>query len=82
MTDQSDHQPHIGYEDLREWIVKAQALGEVKVVKGANLHEDIGLAAEAILRAENGPCVIFDEIEGCAPGFRVLLICSPASART
>jgi 4-hydroxy-3-polyprenylbenzoate decarboxylase len=73
MTDQSDHQPHIGYEDLREWIVKAQALGEVKVVKGANLHEDIGLAAEAILRAENGPCVIFDEIEGCAPGFRVLL---------
>ncbi len=36
-------------------------------------QEDIGLAAEAVLRAENGPCVVFDDIPGCAKGFRVLL---------
>ena len=42
-------------------------------VKGASWQEDIGLAAEAILRDENGPCVVFDDIPGCPKGFRVLL---------
>ena len=42
-------------------------------VKGASWQEDIGLAAEAILREENGPCVVFDEMPGCPKGFRVLL---------
>ena len=42
-------------------------------VKGASWQEDIGLAAEAILREENGPCVVFDEVPGCPKGFRVLL---------
>jgi len=42
-------------------------------VKGASWQEDIGLAAEAVLRAENGPCVVFDDVQGCPKGFRVLL---------
>ena len=42
-------------------------------VKGASWQEDIGLAAEAVLRAENGPCVVFDDIPGCPKGFRLLL---------
>jgi 4-hydroxy-3-polyprenylbenzoate decarboxylase len=45
----------------------------VRTVRGANWQEDIGLAAEAILRAENGPCVVFDDIPGCPKGFRLLL---------
>jgi UbiD family decarboxylase len=65
--------PHIAYEDLREWLALATRLGEVREVKGASWQEDIGLAAEAILRAENGPCVVFDEVPGCAKGFRLLL---------
>ncbi len=40
---------------------------------GANWQEDIGLAAEAMLRAENGPCVVFDDVPGSPKGFRVLL---------
>ena len=51
----------------------ADRLGEVRTVKGANCEEDIGLAAEAVLRAENGPCVVFDDIPGCPKGFRLLL---------
>ena len=51
----------------------ADRLGEVRHVKGATWQEDIGLAAEAILRAENGPCVVFDEVPGCPKGFRLLL---------
>ena len=40
-------------------------MGEVRTVKGANCEEDIGLAAEAVLRAEHGPCVVFEDIPGC-----------------
>ena len=29
--------------------------------------------AETILREENGPCVVFDEVPGSPKGFRVLL---------
>ena len=61
------------YGDLREWLVRAEQLGEVRHVHGATWEEDIGLAAEAMLRAENGPCVVFDEIPGCPKNFRVLL---------
>jgi UbiD family decarboxylase len=65
--------PHIAYDDLREWLEQADRLGEVRHVKGATWQEDIGLAAEAVLRAENGPCVLFDEVPGCPKGFRLLL---------
>lgn len=65
--------PVIAYDDLRAWLVEAERLGEVKHLTGCTWQEDIGLVAEAILRAENGPCVVFDEVEGCPKGFRLLL---------
>src|SRR5512140_3354286 len=64
---------NIAYDDLREWLARAELLGEVRNVKGASWQEDIGLAAEAILRAENGPCVVFEDVPGSPKGFRVLL---------
>ena len=48
-------------------------LGEVRTVRGASWQEDIGLAAEAVLRAEDGPCVVFEDIPGCPKGFRLLM---------
>lgn len=65
--------PKIAYDDLREWLVLAEALGEVRTVRGASWQEDIGLAAEAVLRLENGPCVVFEDVPGCPPGFRLLM---------
>src|SRR5689334_6562941 len=73
MEQRSNLNGHIAYDDLREWLVLAARLGEVREIKGATWQEDIGLAAEAILRAENGPCVVFDEVPGCPKGFRLLL---------
>src|SRR6266496_956657 len=73
MTDRSNVAPHIAYDDLREWLVEAERLGEVRTVRGAIWQEDIGLAAEAVLRAENGPCVVFEDVPGCPKGFRVLM---------
>ena len=60
MAERSNIEARIAYDDLREWLTRAELLGEVRSVKGASWQEDIGLAAEAILRAEDGPCVVFD----------------------
>jgi len=46
---------------------------EVRNVSGASWQEDIGSPPRRVLRAENGPCVVFDDIPGCPKGFRVLL---------
>ncbi len=73
MVDQRNFAGNIAYDDLREWLAMAERLGEVRTVKGANCEEDIGLAAEAVLRAENGPCVVFEDIPGCPKGSRLLL---------
>jgi UbiD family decarboxylase len=73
MDERSNVAAGIAYDDLREWLVQAERLGEVRVVRGASWQEDIGLAAEAVLRAENGPCVVFEDIPGCPKGFRLLM---------
>jgi 4-hydroxy-3-polyprenylbenzoate decarboxylase len=67
------NEPIIPYNDLREWLAEAERLGEVRTVRNASWQEDIGLVAEAILRAENGPCVVFEDIQDCPPGFRLLM---------
>jgi len=36
------------YEDMREWIIEAEKLGELTVVNGASWEKDIGLAAKAL----------------------------------
>ncbi len=63
----------IAYDDLREWLALADQQGEVRIVRDANWQDDIGLAAEAVLRAENGPCVVFEDIQGCPKGYRLLM---------
>ena len=73
MTSPSNLRPSIAYDDLREWMSHVDRLGELRHVKGASWQEDIGLAAEAVLREENGPCVVFDDVPGCPKGFRLLL---------
>src|SRR5260221_808133 len=73
MFGQSNCADNIAYDDLREWLAMAERLGEVRTVKGANCEEEIGLAAEAVLRAEHGPCEVFEDIPGCSKGFRLLL---------
>jgi hypothetical protein len=73
MDARSNFSPSIAYDDLREWLALAEGLGEVPTVRGTGWQEAIGLAAEAVLRAGNGRCVVFEDIPGCAKGFRLLL---------
>ena len=60
------------YQDLREWIAEADRLGELRDVKGASWEQDIGLACTVVKYDEDAPVLLFDEIPGVKPGFRVL----------
>jgi 4-hydroxy-3-polyprenylbenzoate decarboxylase len=60
------------YDDLRQWLAEAEKLGEVRVISGASWQEDIGMAAEIALHSDAAPCLVFDEVPGCAKGHRVL----------
>ena len=64
MFDSSKIQPHIPFTDLREWMREAEKLDELKIVLGASWQEDIGLASDVIVPADDGPAVIFDEVPG------------------
>jgi hypothetical protein len=82
MTDRNNIAAHIGYDDLREWLAAAERLGEVRHVKGASWQEDIGLAAEAILRAENGPAWCSTRCRAAPRASAFSSTCSPAPGAT
>lgn len=73
MTTTTDMEARLPYRDLREWMARVDALGELRTVTGASWQEDIGLAADAVIRADDGPAVLFDEVPGCPKGFRVMI---------
>ncbi|MBI4487567.1 MAG: UbiD family decarboxylase [Deltaproteobacteria bacterium] len=70
---ESQIQPQLRYSDLREWMREAERLGELRTVLGASWQEEIGLAADVVVPADDGPAVLFDEVPGCAKGFRLLI---------
>ena len=61
------------YDDLRDWLAAVEAKGDLKTVTGANWHTDIGQVVEVMCHDEGTPSVLFDEVEGCPPGFRILI---------
>jgi UbiD family decarboxylase len=63
----------LAYDDLRGWLAEAERMGELRTVRGASWQEDIGLAAEAVIKEDDGPAVLFDDVPGCTPGHRVLM---------
>ena len=71
--DGSNLKANFAYDDLREWMVEADRLGELRRVSGASWQEDIGLATDVVLRADDGPAVLFDDVPGCPKGFRILI---------
>src|SRR5437762_5917515 len=58
--------------DLRDWLTRVDALGELQTVRGANTEEDIGMATELLGRTRPSKATLFDEIPGYKKGFRVL----------
>src|SRR2546430_14241669 len=58
--------------DLRDWLRRVDALGELQTVRGANAEEDIGMATGLLGRTRPSKATLFDEIPGYKKGFRVL----------
>src|SRR2546422_7433620 len=58
--------------DLRDWLRRVDALGELQTGRGANTEEDSGMATELLGRTRRSKATIFDEIKGFRKGFRAL----------
>lgn len=61
------------YRDLREWLQRVEAMGELVTVRGADWNLEIAAITE-IARGQSPlkPALLFDEIKGYPQGFRVL----------
>jgi UbiD family decarboxylase len=62
---------HIHYSDLRDFIEQVSALGMVRRIKGADPAKEIGGITEVAAALPDCPAILFDEIVGHRPGFRV-----------
>ncbi len=58
------------FRDLREYLARLEAMGELKTVLGATWEEDIGGISE-LMNEGKGPALLFDEIPGYPRGYRV-----------
>ncbi len=62
----------MGFRDLREFIERVSGLGELKQVDGADWNLEIGAITELLASSPGCPMVLFDNITGYKPGFRIV----------
>ncbi|HWP28089.1 MAG TPA: UbiD family decarboxylase [Chloroflexota bacterium] len=60
------------FADLREFVQRAEAEGELKRIDGADLHLEVGALTELFAFQPNPPALLFDRFEGYPPGYRIL----------
>jgi 3-polyprenyl-4-hydroxybenzoate decarboxylase len=56
------------YTDLRDWIQKVDALGELRKVEGADWNLEMGAITEVYARNEPYPAILFDKIKDYPQG--------------
>jgi UbiD family decarboxylase len=61
----------VPFRDLREFVEAAEALGDVRLIKGAHWDLEIGCITELSAERE-GPLLLFDSIPGYPEGFRIV----------
>jgi 4-hydroxy-3-polyprenylbenzoate decarboxylase len=59
------------YKDLREFIAEVDRLGALRRVEGADPRFEIGGITEVAAGQPDCPAILFDNIKGFAPGFRI-----------
>jgi 4-hydroxy-3-polyprenylbenzoate decarboxylase len=64
----------VNYGDLRDWLEKVDSIGELTTIRGANRDLEIPGIWETVSRDGGGigPALLFDDIPGFSPGFRIL----------
>jgi len=58
--------------DLRQWLVEAEQLGELRRIKGADPHLELGAACHLNYRRANPEALLFEDLVGYPEGGRVL----------
>ncbi|MDZ4245483.1 MAG: UbiD family decarboxylase, partial [Dehalococcoidia bacterium] len=58
--------------DVRDYIARVQAAGQLKEIKGADWDLEIGCLTSLLSKQDNCPAIIFDEIKDYPKGFRLL----------
>jgi 4-hydroxy-3-polyprenylbenzoate decarboxylase len=58
--------------DLRKFIVAAQSAGELSIVDGADPHLEVGAIYELSQEKLYPPVLLFQNMQGCNPAFRIL----------
>lgn len=61
----------MSYKDLREFIEQTKELGDCRLIEGADAYLEIGSVTEVAAGLPECPAVLFDNIKGYPPGFRV-----------
>lgn len=59
-------------QDLREWIDRVDELGELTRVRGADPGVDVGGLTDLYQWEMGNPALLFEDLEGHAPGYRLL----------
>jgi UbiD family decarboxylase len=59
------------YQDLREFITQVDQLGALRRISGADPRFEVGGVTEVAAGLPDCPALLFDELKGCAPGFRI-----------
>ncbi|OGQ83353.1 MAG: hypothetical protein A3F90_07965 [Deltaproteobacteria bacterium RIFCSPLOWO2_12_FULL_60_19] len=61
----------MAFNDLREFINAARAIGDLKEIHGAHWDLEIGALTEVFVSREPSPLLLFDQIPGYPPSYRV-----------
>jgi 4-hydroxy-3-polyprenylbenzoate decarboxylase len=71
----------VAYRDLREWITGAEAMGELKTLRGVHWDREMGAMVEMSYRklGSKTAALVFDDVPGYPSGFRCIygMMCSP-----
>jgi len=59
-------------QDLREWLDRVDELGELSRVDGADAVTELGGLVDLAQQASGNPALLFDQIQGYPPGFRLV----------
>ncbi len=70
------------YHGLRGFIEETERLGELRVARGCEIDVEVGAVTELAQHRINGPAVLFDEIQGYQPGYRLFVNSLGSPSRT
>ena len=62
----------MGFRDLREFIERVDGFSELKRVSGADWNLEIGAITELMASSPACPMLLFDNIKGHRPGYRIV----------